>query len=227
MHSKLTANMPSPITISPPRKAFLSLEYSSKMRVVRQFEEVITLMSGDNNECFLDFVLQKTKLGKNLLVPISTKALIDPMMRRISALYDATPQDKKSNILSLVAPDHTLQTLVSYGFDISASQLYRARKIEKNKKATLKGYKRIMPLKNRKTTMEEKEKILEVLLKNSTISSYTLQKIIKYNFKNKEFKEESIYTLNHKKNDFFLYIERNIQKVYQELPSINIFLKIL
>lgn len=174
--------MTASIVTPPPRKAFLSLEYSSQMRVVRNFEQVLKLISGDNVEGFLSFVIQETNLGKSLLAPIFTKALLDPMMQRIAKLYNSTPDDKKSNILSLVAPDFSLKALNNYGFEISASQLYRARKIETLKKATLKGYKRTMPLKNRKTTTEEQEKMLEVLLENSSISSYTVEKIKKIQF---------------------------------------------
>lgn len=222
--------MSSAISFTASRKAFLSLLPNSKSKLFKKLEDVFTLIAGGDLEAFFLHLLSKTKIGKDYLIPAATKLLMDPVMNSISMLYQNTPENKKIHVLSLVA-FHKPALLEAYGFVFSQGQLERARNLEKSGKATLMSYKREVPPSKKQTSGSHIEKIVETLLKNSNISSYTkkrkelnkeknknqkkkIKKKIDYEIKNKEYKKELIYIMNFCKSDMYLkYKKENVISV--------------
>lgn len=116
-------------------------------------------------------------------MPVAKKLAMDPIIKNILLLYERTPVIKRGRILSLVANEFTFSELLSLGFSVTQGQFEWARKINKTGQASMLPYKRTMPKSRTKISQEAQEKIVEILLENSSISSKTSKKIPKNNIK--------------------------------------------
>lgn len=220
-----------PITFSAGRKPFASLAPNTKSKLFKKLEDTISLISGGALEDFFSYMITKTKLGRDYLVPAATKLLMDPLMKSIAQIYSNTPSHKKTHILSLVSM-HSTQTLEQYGFEFTKAQLDNARRISKDGKATLLGYKRVMPACHEEISDDKKDEIIESLIEVSSISSYFSQdeknnkkitskkdkkstKINKKNIekiiKNEKYKIDKTYILNCTKDMAYIKYTKNVK----------------
>lgn len=185
------------IVFTASRKAFNLLVPNTKSKLFKKFEDAISLVSGGSIEEFFHYLISNTKLGREYLIPVATRFLLEPVMLRTLLLYENTPVNKKIHILSIVS-DFTPSVLKSYGFNFSQSQLERSQVIAKEGKATLIDYIRTMPGLRQPITGIQKSQIMECLMENSFISSYTCQKKIneqKNKLKKKKNAKKIIYNM--------------------------------
>lgn len=159
-------------TLNTPRKTFSTLTYRTRLRFLTKFEEFVQTVAHNEVEEFFSYLMQNTSIGKNFMVPAATKLLVSPILTGVSHLYSKTPDNQKASILSLVAPFFPQQVLKAHGLDVLPGRIQRAKKISRDKKATLMGYSRVMPPSKRKFTEERQQEIILFVLKNSQMSSY-------------------------------------------------------
>lgn len=77
---------------------FNTLSRSQKSLVFKKLTEAIDLISGEDKEDFIEYLL-KSNYGKKHFIPVATKTICGPIIQNIIKLYKESPENKKASTL--------------------------------------------------------------------------------------------------------------------------------
>ncbi|PVU94494.1 hypothetical protein BB559_002997 [Furculomyces boomerangus] len=192
---------------------FGDLSPSGKSQKAKMMYDYLVKLSGNSPGELMDYFLNKSKFGKDLIESVRNEFRMLRMTLNIQALHQSLDKysDQKSNVLALVADTHSRKEIRDMGFKLSNTQYAEAKRKAEDGLFSLGSKRHKADHSSRIISKDTKEIVVSYLLNNSRASSNTC----KVKQENGKYMYQPVYYLDSTKLDIY-------NSICREKPGIKL-----